>query len=213
MTRDQMTDRMKIILGFKLGTSLDTQLVTEIQNAQSELEQEAELPWFLKKAYSGLSTVANLQTVNVPTDFLKEFQDDQLFLRNSANEETAVVADQQGFLRIRYPISEGSDTPKGYAIVNRVFYFYPIPNDAYSIQGTYFGADTVLSTGGSTNQWSINLPEILIGKAGFVIASGLRDTNAMQHFAGMLGRATQKLNEMNTSDEAAGSKPVAGGED
>jgi len=213
MNRGEILQRIKLILGFKVGTVFDNDINTQIQQAQLELEQEAELPDFLKKAYTGLSTVASTQTVSCPADFIREFDDDQLFLRNTDNEETPVVADQRGFLRQRYPISDGTGTPKGYDILNKVFYFYPIPDAVYSIQGTYYGSDTTLSADASTNFWSTLIPEILVSKAGFVIASGLRDQIAMQDFAGMLGRATQKLNERNTSNEAAGSKPVAGGED
>lgn len=212
MTRDEMVSRMKIILGFKTGTAFDADLATQLQSCQVELEQEAELPDFLKASYTGLVTVADVKTVAVPADFIREFDDDQLFVRNTDNEETPVVADQEGFLRIRYPITDDPATPKGYAIVNNEFRFYPTPDAVYTIQGTYYAKDTTLSSGSSTNKWSVLLPEILIGKAGFIIASGLRDQNAMQHFAGMLGRATQKLNERNTANEAAGSKPVMGGE-
>jgi hypothetical protein len=212
MNRGEISSRIKIKLGFKLGTGLDADINSQIQQAQKELEEEPELPWFLKKAYSGLSTVALTQTVSVPADFLRELDDDQLFVRDTSSNETAVVADQQGFLRQRYPISDDPGTPKGYSIVNGVFYFYPIPDAVYSIQGTYFASDTTLAADGDTNKWSFHLPEILIGKAGYVIASGLRDQMAMQDFAGVYGRAVQKLNEKNTADEAAGSKPVAGGE-
>lgn len=214
MTRDQISDQIKIGLGFKAGTVLDSTIVAQIQIAQSMLEKEAELPDFLKKAYSGLTTVVNTQTLNVPNDFLKEFSEDQLFARDpDSNAETPIVSEEQGEARLRFPINDVPGVPKLYSIVNGIFYFYPTPDKAYSLQGTYYAADQVLANGSDEFKWAKNLPEALIGKAGFVIASGLRDVNAMQVFAGQLGRATQKLNEGNTERDAAGSKPVIGGED
>ena len=213
MNRDALVARIKLNLGFISGTAFDADIVTSLQQVQEELEREPELPWFLKKAFTGLATVADTKTVAVPNDFIRLFTSDQMFMRNSENEETPVLQDEEGFLRIRYPISEDTGTPQGFAIVNGQFRFYPTPDAVYTIQGTYFAKDAVLSSGATTNLWSTHLEEVLIGKAGFILASGKRDKIAMELFAGILGRGMQKLNEMNTADEAAGSKPVMGGED
>ena len=126
MNRDALVARIKLNLGFISGTAFDADIVTSLQQVQEELEREPELPWFLKKAFTGLVTVADTKTVAVPTDFIRLFTSDQMFMRNSENEETPVLQDEEGFLRIRYPISEDTGTPQGFAIVNGQFRFYPI---------------------------------------------------------------------------------------
>lgn len=213
MNRGEVRERIKLYLGFKQGTAFDDTIITAIQQAQQELEREAELPFFLKKHYSGIVTAASTQSVNCPSDFLREFSDDQLFIQNTTSlVETPVVSDAEGEGRLKFP-SGAVGVPELYTIINKVFYFYPTPDDIYNITGTYFASAANLTDDNTENNWTRYLPEILYSKAGFILASGLRDMNGMQLFAGMLGRATQKLNEMNTADQAAGSKPVIGGED
>lgn len=210
MLRDTAVARIKQLLGFK--TNLDTEIVDAMTEIQQQLEREPELPDFLRKGYGGLTTTALLATVAVPTDFIREFQEDILFIRNADGEETPVIKDEKGFLRVRYPTSEDPGVPKRYALISGFFQFFPTPDAIYTIDGTYYGKDAVLSTN-IENKWLKELPEILIARAGLTLAAALRDKEGLSIFVTMNQMATAKLHQMTTANDMAGAKPVMGGED
>lgn len=206
MLRDVAVARVKQMLGFRKDQ--DANIVQAMQEVQSELEKEPELPDFLRKTYSGLVTVANVRTVNVPSDFIREWEQDQMNITTSDGPQS-VVKDELGFLRIRYT---DTGVPLKYALVNKQFYLFPMPDQIYTIDGTYYAKDAVLSTN-IENLWLENIPEILIGGAGVLLATGLRDKDAIQLFAGMYSGARTKIGMVQAANDAAGAKPVAGGED
>lgn len=211
MLRDIAVARVKQLLGFRLDQ--DANIVQAIQEVQQELENEPELPHFLRKPYSGLVTVANVRTVNVPTDFLREWEQDQMNITTVSSGDTtsqSVVKDELGYLRIRYPGDVGQ--PVKYALVNKQFYFFPLPDKVYTLDGVYYAKDAVLSTN-IENLWLANIPEIIIGGAGVLLAAGLRDKDAIQLFAGMYQGARQKVGMVQSAADAAGAKPIVGGED
>ena len=54
MLRSEAVARAQRILGFT--TAHGTALVEQLQDAQQEFEQDAELPWFLRREISSVST-------------------------------------------------------------------------------------------------------------------------------------------------------------
>lgn len=206
MLRDVAVARVQIILGFR--TDQDANIVQAMQEFQEELERNPELPSFLRKPYVGLATAAAVQTVNVPNDFLREWEQDQMNVATTDGPQS-VVKDELGYLRIRY---KDSGTPQKYALVDGQFYFFPLPDQVYALSGTYYAKDAILSTN-IENKWLKYIPEILIAGSGIALASGLRDQNALQLFAAMQQMAQAKLVSMQVADDAAGAKPIMGGED
>jgi len=164
---------------------------------------------FLRVPYTGLATVANVRTIPVPADFIREWDEDQMSIATSDGSIQSLVKDELGFLRIRFP---DTGSPQNYALVNDLFYFFPLPDQVYPISGTYYANDAILSTN-IENKWLLHLSELIIGKAGFLLASGLRDKDALQIFAAMSQAGGMKLANMTTANDAAGAKPVMGGED
>src|SRR5438552_14728992 len=155
MLRDVAVGRVKQLLGFR--KNLDDEIVQAFMEVQEQLEQEAELPFFLRKSYNNLATVEDVREVNLPTDFIREEDSDQMFVTDSGGTKQPVVKDERGFLRIRYP---GKGLPKGYSTEVDVFHFYPIPDKVYSLNGTYFAKASLLDTN-IQNRWLKFLPEII----------------------------------------------------
>lgn len=208
MLRDVAAARIKQMLGFR--TDQDANIVQAMQEVQETLEKEPELPDFLRKPYSALATVASTRIVNVPADFIREWDGDQMSISNATLDPTNLVKDDLGYLRVRY----GNDiaTPQRYSLVNRQFYFYPLPDDVYNIDGTYYAEDATLATN-IENKWLANVSEVIIGGAGVLLAAGLRDKDALQLFAALQQQGRQKIALLTTANDAAGSKPIMGGED
>jgi len=216
MLRDIAVARVKTFLGFK--KNLDAEIVQAMIEVQQMAEDDPQLPWFLRKSYSAFATVALQKNLSVPTDFIREEPEDVMSLTTTDGGEHLVVREERSFLRLRLPdvdIDTGlSDPglPRAYALVDNVFYFYPTPDQIYTINGTYYGNDTVLDTN-IENKWLKNLPELLIARSGLMIAAGLRDKEALANLAAMNQMATAKLNNTSTANDMAGMKPVIGGED
>lgn len=204
MLRDIAVARVKMILGFR--TDQDANIVQAMQEVQEELEKEPSLPTFLKKIYvAPFQTSIGVRTVDAPADFIREDEDDQLFIDSL---DTILVKDQMGELRLRYP---DSGPPVKYALVDRKFYFFPLPDAVYALTGTYFAEDAVLTTN-IENKWLANVPDLIIGMAGMIMAASLRDQAALQLFTGLAASAKTKIAYTSTANEAAGSKPVIGGD-
>lgn len=215
MTRDEAVARIKVGLGFIAGTVFDADIVTMLQHVQQEAEKEPELPIWLKKQYVGLATAANTRTTNLPSDFIREFDGDQMSVTDTDGNVTEVVKNDEGYLRLRYPDPDDTSdvtVPRGYAIANGQFRWYPLPSDVFTLNGTYYFKDDLLTTN-IENRWLRELPELLMGRAGYNIAVGKRDKDAMAFFSEMKTVAIAKLHLKTTADENAGSKPIMGGED
>lgn len=209
MLRDVAVARVKQLLGFRLDQ--DANIVQAMQEVQAELEREPELPDFLRVTYTGLVTAANTRTVPVPNDFIREWEQDQMTVTDADGGVHEVVKDELGYNRIRYT-DPSVGVPAKYSLVNKQFYFFPMPDQVYALDGTYYAHDQVL-TSNIENKWLSEIPEILIGGAGVLLAAGLRDKDAIQLFASIYSGARTKVGMVQAANDQAGSKPVMGGED
>jgi hypothetical protein len=210
MLRDAAVARVKQLLGFK--QDLDPEIVQAMIETQEDLERSSELPFFLRKNYVGLVTAENNPVVNVPADFIREWDDDQMFVMNELLDEFPVVKDQEGYLRLRWPINQGQGMPQKYARVYREFHFYPTPNLIYELNGAYYAKAESLSSN-IENVWLKELPFILIARSGLLVGGGLRDKEGIAIFSTMNDMMTTKLHQMTAADDAAGSRPVVGGDE
>ena len=185
MTRSQAVALIQQQLGFR--SDLSSEIVTNLQYAQTLLESGPTKPWFLISEDSYTDTESGESRVPVPTDFLQET--DQAVLRYVPDDltdgEVDLKKDDFDVLRKNYldedtgTIAEGA--PESYALVGDYFRIFPTPDDAYRLRMIYYKQDTVLSSD-VENGWLKWAPFLLIGKAGGMIASALRDPAAVGTF-------------------------------
>lgn len=211
MLRDIAIARVKQMLGFK--QNLDAEILQAMLEIQEQIEVEPELPWFLRFVDDTLVTVINDHKLTVPVSFIRDAEED-FRVTDADGESHSLVRDTKGYLSIRYQDTNGIEegVPKKYALIDRIWYFYPRPDAAYALSTTYYKKDDTLATN-IENKWLKYLPEILIARSGLLLASGLRDMKGIELFNGLNTFATAKLNQMTTADDQAGKKPVIGGED
>lgn len=208
MFRNTAVSRVKLILGFR--TDQDDNIIQAMKEAQEQYENDIELPDFLRLTYdSPFVTPADGYPLDVPDDFIREWEQDQLNITDAEGTVRNLVKDELGYLRIRYP---GTGVPVKYALVDRQFYFFPLPDAEYTLHGTYYAKDASLN-GNIENKWLEHLPELIWSTAGILVASALRDQNAIPIFVAIQQQAKAKLANITTANDAAGSKPVIGGED
>ena len=210
MTRDEAVNRIQVLLGFR------TDLVTVIQNAlldaQVEIEMEPELPWFLQTEVAFSPTVDGEERKELPDDFIKEIDEDALWLYQAELEDdeqwTPLIKEDISLLRRKLP---ASGPPRAYAIDGRYFRLFPKPDGVYILKLMYFAKDDTLTTN-IENRWLKYAPSILIGVAGKKVASAARDTTAHAEFADMETKGRVLLYNYTVAREEEGRRRIMGGE-
>lgn len=181
MFRDVARARIQQTLGFR--SDKETEIIAALQDAQVMLERGATLPWFLQSEVASISTEDGEERVPIPTDFLREWEDDPLwyFIAGTSGDDdtwTELAKDDLAFLRAKYP---GEGAPVAYALDVKYFRIFPTPDAVYTLKTIYYKKDAVLTTN-IENQWLANFPYLVIGEAGQLLAAGLRDADALAIF-------------------------------
>jgi hypothetical protein len=167
-------------------TNLDSEIIDALQDAQVELERGPTLPWFLEAEVSSISTVSGEERVKLPSDFIREWDDDPLWYYNASAADVGDVwvplaKDELEILRETYP---GSGAPLGYNLDAKYFRLFPTPDAIYVLKMIYYKHDQVLSTN-IENLWLEHYPLLLVGMAGGALTSGTRDKDGITLFAKM----------------------------
>lgn len=210
MTRDEAVAQIQLMLGFR--TSLATQIQTQLIIEQSKLESDATLPWFLRKNGTVIHTSPGDPFIPKPADFIREWDEDPLYMIFESDGEAynvPLVKDSEAFLRARY---NGDESPRGYVEFATQWKLVPTPTQDFSVNYSYYAKEPVLSSNIENNWLKFN-HEVLIGRAGMIIATGLRDKAAMEVLGAMAAAGTEKLNSQSTAQDEAGARRVIGGED
>lgn len=181
-TRENAVTTIMRRLGNRTG--LESWIRDELKLAQRKFEGFEPLPWFL--VTSGAMTYS-AATVSAPADFLKEFddglQEGSLFIVDADSKTQVLEKDDFGHLVEKVATGDIADSgiPKFYALVNKTFHLFPVPDKSYSGTIWYYKEDTLLDSD-IENAWLRNVPEILMGEAGGQIARFLRDEVAVSLF-------------------------------
>ncbi len=181
MLRSKAVTRIQETLGFR--TDQETGIIERLQEVQQIFERRAELPWFLLTEVSSISTTSGEERIPVPSDFLREWEEDPLWYfvagtGSDADTWTQLEKDDLGTLRARFKVP---GPPKAYALDDINLRIFPEPDDIYTLKMIYFKTDQLLISD-IENLWLTHLPYLMIGKAGAMLAGALRDTVAAQQF-------------------------------
>jgi len=196
MTRDEAVTLIKQILGFR--TDQTTNIITNLQTAQAQLELSPVKPWFLISEDASIRLTISEQRIRVPSDFLEEDEADALvYVPDDGTSEVALIKEDLDQLRVAFKDTEPG-TPEYYALSGEYFRIFPVPDDTYLVRMLYYKRDAVL-TSNIENKWLKWVPYYLIGKAGELSATSLRDKTALMQFKTM---ANEGLLLLNTQNEA-----------
>lgn len=216
MLRDDAVALIKQGLGFR--SDLDAEIVTQMRFQQEEiLEQGATLPWFLLSAVASLATVADTETIALPSDFLLEYEEAALWFF-----DTTQVDDEQWVVMSKTFIDEtktsatatwtDSDVKPTYSIVNKLIYLSPIPDAVFALRIIYYAQDTQL-TSNITNLWLTHAADLLIAKTGLALAEDIENDKAALKFENRLQRADARLGAENEVRQHTQMRYVMGGMD
>lgn len=215
MNRATAVSTIQQLLGFR--SDLETQIITALQAAQTDLEEEAELPWFLISEVSQITTTIGESRVPLPTDFIKEAEEEDggglyLFDSTADEDEQWTPLEKVNLSAIRAAYQSGDGEPEVYALDDQYFRLGPIPDDAYVLKMVFYQADDTLATN-IENKWLARASELLIGVAGRKIAESVRDAGALQTFANMEARGRKRLMDFNVARREEGRTRQMGGKD
>jgi len=210
MTRDEAVAQIKLLLGFR--KTLDTTIVEQMKNVQSQLESDATLPWFLRRNSVGIATSPGNPFINKPVDFIREWDEDPLYLvytNTEGNYRVNLIKDSESYLTARYAMAEA---PAGYAEIGEQWKLIPTPVEILTVYLSYYARALSLNTN-IENAWLKYNSDIIIGRTGLLIATGLRDKAAMEVFGALAAAGTEKINQQSTAQDEAGTRRIIGGED
>lgn len=185
------------------ATCLDEMVLVQIE----ELEGMEELPWFLISEQATTLTTPGEARIVLPTDFLREVEDDNLTIYDADGVKIADLG-KVGYDEGRLQIPDDADpaTPTLYSILGGYVILRPTPDIEYTIRyPSYYGRQPEPEdTADSENQWFKWVPGLLIAKTGVVVAGEiLGDENLVQLFGAQQKRGMERLENMIVAREEA----------
>ena len=212
MLRSAAVSIIQQALGFR--TDKMTEIITALQSAQTILERNALLPWFLQTEISSFSTTSDEERVLLPTDFLREWDEGSLWYFNAAavqdaDKWTELVKDDLDELRKSLP---GDGAPQAYSLDGIYIRIFPTPDAAYVLKQVYYKEDATLDSD-LENDWLKYFPFLMIGKAGALLPPDLMSDKAMRQFQKWEAEGTVQMVIDNTARDQAGRRPIMGGVD
>lgn len=218
-TTDQLVDRGKVILSRVNDSSLAAKLIIELGAAQERLEQEAWLPDFLYQEDTISVTAGTFDLTTALTRFIRlHDRFGGVYLNLPPPDEPLKLKryDEQNQLLQLFPgVLLTGGVPRGYSMVDTMVKIRPAPSVAIpaSLFVCYYQAEALLPLAGNTNLWTQRAGDYLLGNAGKVIATSLRDQTALQVFQGLEATGKARLQKKSFGDEQADQDYVMGDED
>lgn len=200
-------------------TVLTAAAKTELNLVVSELEAEPFLPWFLLSAESTIGTIVDGSSdVTLPSDFIREYEDEDVWYYNAANSPTKKKLEKCDIDDLtEWNRTADADEPNQYSLVGSSFILGPVPNATAatgSIKTRYFARATSLSDAVLTNVWTLNADWVLINRLGEVMARQyVRDLPLAEEFAKKAGQSFLKLQAAHVAREQANRRAQMGGSD
>ena len=202
MLRDEAVARVRQILGFR------PDLRVEVEQALREAQEDAEsgtmgfLPWFLRARHS-FTVDANGNTVNLPTDFIREYDHEKYAL---------YITGYGPAQRVEYFAPDRAGVLKSGELC---YYLEPMliqldRRFLSSVDGEYlyYKRDEVLSEN-IENGWLRSGSQYIIGSAGIKL-SGVQDIQARNEFEAMRTNGQSALLRQDTAFRVGSRKPQFG---
>lgn len=185
--RVKKEDAVKLIhtrLGMADG--LDTVISTELSLQQLILEGAPLLPYFLQAIME--ANIATDGPTRLPDGFLREVDEIGFWIQETPEScwKQLIKADYEDI------VGCDSQVPTHYAIVGRLIHFAPKPLIAHKVRLGAYMRDEAPNTG-FENEWLRHYPDLLIGEAGYAVASSIKDMVAAAYFDGMRKEARGRM--------------------
>ncbi|HMX92345.1 MAG TPA: hypothetical protein PKV55_07360 [Nitrospira sp.] len=167
MTRDEIVTLLQYRCGDR--NDLGPKILAEMKMVQTQiLEEHPWLPWFCETSLTiPTALVSGTETLVLPTDFLREIEDERIWLVNSLGSKRELDKYASGQIRTRFALN---GSPAAYALLASDILFRPIPEENYTIEWRYYGAQADMSATAGTTPWTQYASAVVIAEVGAVIA-------------------------------------------
>jgi len=188
------------IAGYLARTDLTTQIPYFIRLAELRLRRDLRIRQMLKSVTT--STVANDETVELPSDFLEV-------------RDFVVVGNPVRPLNYYSPSAFNRNTrtweigkPIDYTVLANDFQLAPIPDSVYTLKMFYFAAPVFLSDSNSSNAFLANTPDALLYGALLEAAPYLMDDARINTWGTMFDRAMASMTRSDVHGQYSGVRLV-----
>ena len=187
MQRDAFVDLLMNRLGARTSSTLRDKIISEMVFVQENtLEGGDFLPWFLITNDDTLVSVASQEYINLPSDFIREWEDGGFWVNDSTdtvNPWKQLVRDDYDIIKKKSPPTT-EDAPARYDRDGSRLLLRPIPDRVYSFDLWYYQQDSSLAgtygdAGASEeNGWLQHASDWMLGEVGLLVYSlHLQGTN------------------------------------
>jgi hypothetical protein len=184
------------IAGYLARTDLTTQIPDFIRLAELRLRRDLRIRQMLKSVTT--STVANDETVELPSDFLEV-------------RDFVVVGNPVRPLNYYSPSAFNRNTrtweigkPIDYTVLANDFQLAPIPDTVYTLKMFYFAAPVFLSDTNTSNAFLANTPDALLYGALLEAAPYLMDDARINTWGTMFDRAMASITRSDEQGQYSG---------
>lgn len=196
MSFTSYADLQTTIAGYLARSDLTTQIPDFIRLAELRLRRDLRIRQMLKSVTT--STVANDETVELPSDFLEV-------------RDFVVVGNPVRPLNYYSPSAFNRNTrtweigkPVDYTVLANDFQLAPIPDSVYTLKMFYFAAPTFLSDTNTSNAFLANTPDALLYGALLEAAPYLMDDARINTWGTMFDRAMASITRSDEQGQYSG---------
>jgi len=182
--------------------------------AQDHYERGPTYPWFLLSEDSTIRTADGDRRVPLPTGYIAEYEEGGLYYDTEVTGADLVELSKDDFdYWNAFYGSSATGEPEAYSLDGLYFNIFPLPDDTYLLRTKVYLKDTDVSSisGDATNKWLTYAPNCIIGWAGQVLASGLRDNVAGAKFVSMESEGRKLLQIQNEERKVSNRSLQIGG--
>ena len=196
MSFETYTELQTTIAGYLARSDLTTQIPDFIRLAELRLRRDLRIRQMLKSVTT--STVANDETVELPSDFLEV-------------RDFVVVGNPVRPLNYYSPSAFNRNTrtweigkPVDYTVLANDFQLAPIPDTVYTLKMFYFAAPVFLSDSNTSNAFLANTPDALLYGALLEAAPYLMDDARINTWGTMFDRAMASITRSDEQGQYSG---------
>lgn len=190
----------------------------ELDLVIAELESQPFLPWFMISDEVTLTITEGDPNVTLPADFLREYEDEDVWYYNANNSPTRKKLekiDKDDLTELNRGVE--ANEPNQYSLVGSQFILGPTPNAtaaAGNLKLRHYARSVALSDSNLTNVWTLNADFLLVNKLGIVLAEQyLRDAALAASFEKKYLTSQEMLVRSHIAREQANRTAQMGGSD
>lgn len=177
---------------------------------QRNLERGKTLPRFIITEDATFTGLANVATAAIPASFIRWVEDaPPSYTTSTGKYRELEVGDLQQLRRLWTGSSE--TTPFAIARRKSTIQLFPTPTLAWTVTYSYYAKQTVLALDADENAWMLEVPDLMIAGAGFLLASDMGDQAGMEKFSGQWKTAYSAYFNQIIDDETADQTVILGG--